>query len=441
MARRAGKLYRGAMAVMASLKARAAELKREVLAMYLATKDPRTPWYAKALLVAIVAYVLSPIDLIPDFIPVLGLLDEIILLPLALVLVVKLVPEEVMKECRTRVLERHPESSALGRLGAAFVVLVWIGVIVLALMWVSGAARAQAWPSKPIRLVSPFPPGAVVDTLCRTLAPPLGEALGQPVVVENRAGAGGNIGMELVAKAAADGYTLGMGSIGTHGINPSVYARMPFDPERDFAPITFVASNINVVVVHPSLPVNDVRQLVDYARAHPGKLSYGSAGAGTSQHLAGELFKQITGVEMTHVPYKGAGPAVSDLVGGQIPLMFVDLSATLAHIRAGKLRALAVLTRERTPLLDVPTAIEQGIAGLDVNAWFGLFAPAGTPSELVARLNAASVTALRQPATRERLESLGLTPAPGAPEELARLVRAELERWAKVAKAANLKLE
>jgi tripartite-type tricarboxylate transporter receptor subunit TctC len=308
-------------------------------------------------------------------------------------------------------------------------------------MWVSGAARAQAWPSKPIRLVSPFPPGAVVDTLCRTLAPPLGEALGQPVVVENRAGAGGNIGMELVAKAAADGYTLGMGSIGTHGINPSVYARMPFDPVRDFAPITFVASNINVVVVHPSLPVNDVRQLVDYARAHPGKLSYGSAGAGTSQHLAGELFKQITGVEMTHVPYKGAGPAVSDLVGGQIPLMFVDLSATLAHIRAGKLRALAVLTRERTPLLDVPTAIEQGIAGLDVNAWFGLFAPAGTPSELVARLNAASVTALRQPATRERLESLGLTPAPGAPEELARLVRAELERWAKVAKAANLKLE
>jgi tripartite-type tricarboxylate transporter receptor subunit TctC len=247
--------------------------------------------------------------------------------------------------------------------------------------------------------------------------------------------------MELVAKAAADGYTLGMGSIGTHGINPSVYARMPFDPVRDFAPITFVASNINVVVVHPSLPVNDVRQLVDYARAHPGKLSYGSAGAGTSQHLAGELFKQITGVEMTHVPYKGAGPAVSDLVGGQIPLMFVDLSATLAHIRAGKLRALAVLTRERTPLLDVPTAIEQGIAGLDVNAWFGLFAPAGTPSELVARLNAASVTALRQPATRERLESLGLTPAPGAPEELARLVRAELERWAKVAKAANLKLE
>jgi tripartite-type tricarboxylate transporter receptor subunit TctC/uncharacterized membrane protein YkvA (DUF1232 family) len=424
-----------------SLIGRFLKFRRELAILWRAFMAPETPIYLKALMLLVPGYLISPIDLIPDFIPVLGLIDEIILLPLALALVVKLVPEEVMSECRSRALERRPAGAALGRLGGAFVVLVWLGVIVLALMWVSGAARAQAWPSKPIRLVSPFPPGAVVDTLCRTLAPPLGEALGQPVVVENRAGAGGNIGMELVAKAASDGYTLGMGSIGTHGINPSVYARMPFDPVRDFAPITFVASNINVLVVHPSLPVNDVRQLIDYARTHPGKLAFGSAGAGTSQHLAGELFKQITGVEMTHVPYKGAGPAVSDLIGGQIPLMFVDLSATLAHVRAGKLRALAVLTRERTPLLDVPTAIEQGIAGLDVNAWFALFAPAGTPRKLVARLNAASVTALRQPATRERLESLGLTPAPGSPEELARLVRAELERWAKIAKAANLKPE
>jgi tripartite-type tricarboxylate transporter receptor subunit TctC/uncharacterized membrane protein YkvA (DUF1232 family) len=429
------------MAVLANLKARASELKREVLAIYLATKHPRTPWYSKLLVVVILAYVLSPIDLIPDFIPVLGLLDEIILLPLALVLVVKLVPEDVMSECRSRALESRPGGTFLGRLGAALIVLVWLGLIVLAVAWMSGAARAQSWPSKPIRLVSPFPPGAVVDTLCRTLAPPLGEALGQPVVVENRAGAGGNVGMDVVAKAPADGYTLGMGGIATHGINPSVYARMPFDPVRDFVPISFVASNINVLVVHPSVPANDVRQLVDYARAHPGKLAFGSAGAGTSQHLAGELFKQITGVEMTHVPYKGAGPAVSDLLGGQIPLMFVDLSATLAHIRAGKLRALAVLTRERTPLLEVPTAIEQGIAGFDVNAWFGLFAPAGTPREVVMRVSEETGRALRLPATRERLQGLGLTPAPGAPDELARLVRIELERWAKVAKAANLKPE
>src|ERR1044071_6152143 len=272
-------LYLGAMSVLASFRARAAELKREVYAIYLAAKHPRTPWYSKLFVAAIVAYVLSPIDLIPDFIPVLGLLDEIILLPLALVLVVKLVPEDVMSECRARALEHRPEASALGRLGAALIVLVWLALVVLAFMWMSGAAQAQAWPSKPIRLVSPFPPGAVVDTLCRMLAPPLGEALGHTEVVENRPGAGGNVGMEFVAKAPGDGYTLGMGSIGTHGINPSVYARMPFDPVRDFAPITFVASNINVLVVHPSVPANDVSQLVDYAKTHTGKLSYGSAGA------------------------------------------------------------------------------------------------------------------------------------------------------------------
>ena len=313
-------------------------------------------------------------------------------------------------------------------------------VVCLAALW-TAVASAQAYPSKPVRLISPFPPGAVVDTLCRTLAAPLGELLGQPVIVENRTGAGGNIGMDVVAKAAPDGYTIGMGSIGTHGINPSVYAKMPFDPVRDFAPITFVASNINVLVVHPSVPAQDVRGLIAYAKANPGKLSFGSAGAGTSQHLAGELFKQVAGVDMAHVPYKGAGPAVSDLIGGQIPMMFADISATLGHIRAGKLRALGVTTRERSPLLDVPTVIEQGIPDFDVNAWFGLFAPAGTPREVIARLNTETVKALRQPATRERLESVGLKPAPGTPEAFADFIRGELERWAKVAKAANLRPE
>jgi tripartite-type tricarboxylate transporter receptor subunit TctC len=302
-------------------------------------------------------------------------------------------------------------------------------------------AWAQAYPVKPIRLISPFPPGAVVDTLCRTLAVPLGELLGQPVIVENRTGAGGNIGMDIVAKAPADGYTIGMGSIGTHGINPSVYAKMPFDPLRDFVPITFVASNINVLVVNPSLPVQNVQQLIAYARANPGKLSYGSAGTGTSQHLAGELFKQLAGIDMTHVPYKGAGPAVADLIGGQIPLMFADISASLGHIRAGKLRALGVTTRERTPLLDVPTVIEQGVADFDVNAWFGLMAPAGTPREAVARLSAESAKALNLPATRERLQSLGLNPAPNTPEEFARFIGGELERWAKVARAVNIRAE
>jgi tripartite-type tricarboxylate transporter receptor subunit TctC len=319
---------------------------------------------------------------------------------------------------------------------AALALCVGLGAGALCSAW-----GQSGWPAKPIRLISPFPPGAVVDTLCRTLAAPLGELLGQPVVVENRTGAGGNIGMDLVAKAPADGYTIGMGGIGTHGINPSVYAKMPFDPVRDFAPITFVASNINVLVVHPSLPVQDVPQLVAYAKANPGKLAFGSAGTGTSQHLAGELFKQLTGVDMTHVPYKGAGPAVSDLVAGQIPLMFADISAALGHIRAGRLRALGVTTRERTPLVNVATVIEQGVPEFDVNAWFGLFAPAATPREIVARLNADAAKALRLPATRERLQSLGLDPAPNTPAQFAQLIRAELDRWASVARAVNIRAE
>ena len=312
--------------------------------------------------------------------------------------------------------------------------------LIFALLAASASAQSS-WPAKPIRLISPFPPGAVVDTLCRTLAVPLGEALGQPVLVENRPGAGGNIGMEIVAKAPADGYTIGMGGIAQHAINPSVYASMPFDPVRDFAPIIFVARNINVLVVHPSLPAHDVRELIAYARANPGKLSFGSAGAGTSQHLAGELFKQLAGVDMTHVPYKGAGPAVTDLLAGQIPLMFVDISAVLGHVRAGKLRALGVTSRNRTPLLDVPTIAEQGLPGFEVNAWFGLLAPAGTPREIVARLNAETAKVLRSGATLERLQGLGLAVDPGTPEDFAALIASELARWGSIARAAKIRAE
>jgi tripartite-type tricarboxylate transporter receptor subunit TctC len=303
------------------------------------------------------------------------------------------------------------------------------------------ALPQSAYPARPVRLISPFPPGAVVDTLSRTLAAPLGELLGQPVIVENRAGAGGNIGMAAVAKSPPDGYTIGMGGIGPNAINPAVFSNTPYDTVRDFVPIVFVASNVNVLVVHPSVPAQNVKELIAYAKANPGKLSFGSAGTGTSQHMAGELFKLSTGIQMTHVPYKGGGPATADLIAGQIPLMFADISAALPHIRAGKLRALGVTTRERTPLLDVPTLIEQGVPDFDVNAWFGLMAPAGTPREIVLRLNAESVKALRQEATRERLESVGLTPAPGTPEEFGRHIAGELERWAKVAKAANIRAE
>ena len=316
-----------------------------------------------------------------------------------------------------------------------------IRAVLALLACVATGAFAQSYPSKPVRLVSPFPPGAVVDALSRALAAPLGELLGQPVVVENRAGAGGNIGMAAVAKSPADGYTLGMGGIGPNAINPAVFGNTPYDTLRDFAPITFVASNVNVLVVHPSVPAHDARELIAYAKANPGKLSFGSAGTGTSQHMAGELFKLSTGVQMTHVPYKGGGPATADLIAGQIQLMFGDISAALPFVRAGKLRALGVTTRERTPLLDVPTLIEQGVADFDVNAWFGLMAPAGTPREIVLRLNADAVKALREPALRERLESVGLTPKPGTPEEFARTIAAELERWAKVAKAANVRAD
>src|ERR1043165_4599268 len=312
--------------------------------------------------------------------------------------------------------------------------------LIFALLAASASAQSS-WPAKPIRLISPFPPGAVVDTLCRTLAVPLGEALGQPVLVENRPGAGGKIRLEIVAKAPADGYTIGMGGIAQHAINPSVYASMPFDPVRDFAPIIFVARNINVLVVHPSLPAHDVRDLIAYARANPGKLSFGSAGAGTSQHLAGELFKQLAGVDMTHVPYKGAGPAVTDLLAGQIPLMFVDISAVLGHVRAGKLRALGVTSRNRTPLLDVPTIAEQGLPGFEVNAWFGLLAPAGTPREIVARLNAETAKVLRSGATLERLQGLGLAVDPGTPEDFAALIASELARWGSIARAAKIRAE
>ena len=227
----------------------------------------------------------------------------------------------------------------------------------------------------------------------------------------------------------------------SRSVSYGVFANTPYDTLRDFAPITFVASNVNVLVVHPSVPARDVRELIAYAKANPGKLSFGSAGTGTSQHMAGELFKLSTGVQMTHVPYKGGGPATADLIAGQIPLMFADISAALPFIRAGKLRALGVTTRERTPLLDVPTLIEQGVSDFDVNAWFGLMAPAGTPREIIARLNLESVKALRQRSLVERLEAVGLTPAPGTPEEFGRYIAGELDRWAKVAKAANVRAD
>src|SRR5438552_13835540 len=247
---------------------------------------------------------------------------------------------------------------------------------------VSGAS-AQTYPTRPIRLVVPFPAGGTTDILAREVGQRLSMTLGQPVVIDNRPGAAGNIGADLVAKSAPDGYTLLMGTVGTHAINASLYAKMPYDHVKDFAPIILVAGVPNVLVVNPSLPVNSVQELIAYAKANPGKLNFASSGPGTSIHLSGELFKVMAGVQMTHVPYKGSAPALQDLLGGQVQLMFDNLPPSLPHIKAGKLRALAVTSVARSPALpDVPTIAESGLPGFEASSWFGILVPAGTPSAI-----------------------------------------------------------
>jgi len=254
--------------------------------------------------------------------------------------------------------------------------------IALALIALScGAVLAQgtAYPTKPVRLVVPFPPAGTTDIIARAAAQKLSEAWGQQVVVDNRPGAAGNIGSELVSKAAPDGYTLEMGTVGTHAINPSLYAKMPYDHVRDFVPIVLVAGVPNVLVVNPSLPVNSVQELIAYAKANPGKINFASSGSGTSIHLSGEMFRTITGVDITHVPYKGSAPALTDLMGGQVQIMFDNLPSSLAFIKAGKLKALAVTSATRaTALPDVPTMVEAGVPGFEASSWFGMLAPAGT---------------------------------------------------------------
>src|SRR5512144_2335881 len=276
----------------------------------------------------------------------------------------------------------------------------------------AAGAWAQDYPTKPIRIVVPFPPGGATDLLARAVAQRLTEKWGQAVLVDNRPGAGGNIGSELVAKSAPDGYTLEMGTVGTHSINASLYAKMPYDHVKDFVPIILVAGVPNVLVVNPALPVNSVQELVAYAKANPGKLNFASSGNGTSIHLSGELFKVMAGVQMTHVPYKGSAPALQDLIGGQVQLMFDNLPPSLPQIKAGKLRALAVTTATRSPALpDLPTIAESGLPGFEASSWFGIVAPAGTPPAIVAKLNAEVAKWLASPEAQEKLLALGANPA------------------------------
>jgi len=300
----------------------------------------------------------------------------------------------------------------------------------------------SSYPSKPVRLVVPFPAGGTTDILARAAAQKLSEAWGQQVIVDNRPGAGGNIGAELVAKAPPDGYTLLMGTVGTHAINSSLYSKMPYDHIKDFAPAVLVAGVPNVLVVNPSMPFNSVQDLIAYAKANPGKLNFASSGSGTSIHLSGELFKSLTGVQITHVPYKGSAQALTDLLGGQVQLMFDNLPSSLAFIKAGKLRALAVTSTTRAAALpDVPTMVEAGVPGFEATAWFGILAPAGTPREAITRINTEIAKWLASPDAREKLSAQGAIAAGGSPEDFAKHIASETAKWARVVKESGAKVE
>lgn len=298
----------------------------------------------------------------------------------------------------------------------------------------SEAASAAGYPRRPIRFIVPYPPGGPLDQVARALGQALQASLGQPLVIENRPGAGGNIGAEQAARATPDGYTLVMGAVATHAINPFLYRHMPYDAIRDFAPVTRLAVVPNVLIMNPQtadrLGIGSVRQLIDYAKAHPGALSYASGGNGSAGHLAGELFKSMAGIRMVHVPYPGAGPAQLGLLGGQTDLMFDNLASASPQIRAGKLRAFAVTTAARSPFFPaLPTVAESGLPGFDIDTWFGVFAPAGTPSVIVDRLHQAIAAALEDARVRQVLNTMSAAAAPLTPAEFAKFVVDEQARY------------
>jgi tripartite-type tricarboxylate transporter receptor subunit TctC len=303
-------------------------------------------------------------------------------------------------------------------------------------------ACAQAYPGKPIRLVVPFPPGGSLDVVARAIGQKLTEAWGQPVVIDNRPGAGGNIGADLVAKSLPDGYTILEGALSTHAVNVSLYGKMPYDPIKDFAPITLVATTPNVLVLNPTLPVNSVRELIAYAKAHPGVLSFGSGSNGSAGHLAGELFKTEAGVDMVHIPYKGGAPALQALLAGDTQLMFDNLANSTPQLKAGRLKALAVTTARRSALApELPTLAETGLPGFDIYTWWGFMAPAGTPKEIIAKWNAEVARILATPEMKAFFAQQGAEPAPTTPEQFAALIRSEIPKYAKIVKDSGAKVD
>jgi tripartite-type tricarboxylate transporter receptor subunit TctC len=325
----------------------------------------------------------------------------------------------------------------------------WISVLAAAaVMLTSAVAYSQNYPTKPIKIVVPFPPGGTTDLLARAVGAELNKALGQPVIVDNRPGAGGNIGSDLVAKSAPDGYTLLMGTVGTHGINQSLYSKMPFDPIKDFAPVTLVAAVPNVLVLNADFAeknkITDIKSFINYAKANPGKLNMASSGNGTSIHLAGELFKSLTNTYMVHIPYRGSSPAMLDLIGGRTELMFDNLPSALPHIKSGKLRALGVTSNKSSPALPEVAPISQAggvLANYEASSWFGILAPAGTPKDIVNKLQQEISKALSSPAVKEKLVAQGADPVGNTPEQFAAHIQAETNKWAKVVKASGAKVD
>ena len=318
-------------------------------------------------------------------------------------------------------------------------------VLALTLAGLAAAAGAQApadYPKQPVRMVVTFPPGGSADAIVRMLVPRLNDKLGQPVVVDNRPGAGGNIGLSLVAKAPADGYTLGVGAAGALSANSSLYAQMPFDPLKDFRPVSMLAAIPFVIVGNPSVPAKTLKEVIALAKAKPGQLSIAHGGNGTAMHLSSALFSQMADVKLVEVPYKGSGPAALAVLAGNVQLGVVDLPASLQQIKAGKLVAYAVTSPQRLPQLpDVPTVSEAGLTGYDSTGWFGVVAPAGTPPAIVARLNAEITAALKDEATVEKMRNLGVEPAPTTPEAFEAYIRSETRKWAKVIREANIRID